>query len=456
MTKKAYILSKLKDISEKQRNGETLKTESVLEIIDEKYNSHQNNYEKDFTKIQKQSTEKIHLLVEQNMNKKHIRAWIFRNECLIKYSKDKNIHELIDTLNNENLYNYIKSKTREIINTKSFFDDSDNKNFVPVPYGGGKQNHQSSQQSIVSFILLNNPDHFKSYYETFVGGFGSVYNSLPLLIKNGIKDIYLNDINNSLINLYRQIQKNHKQVQRHLASFEMEYLENNNKLYPTSKEEGKEWFKRLYDEFSELEIKKRMNPRRAALFMYLLHNTQGGMLSFNMATKLNSLKFNYCQNKLKQIPLMINKVEIYNKIFNLVNIKFSIKKYQIVNNKIKNDSTALVLFDPPYVKYEEVSTSKDFLSCSYNYGINDFNHRGLINKIKDSKYSFVYYNNHNPHLENYSNRENFYYHKKDVVYKNGKEGTKSVEILMFKDRTKLSVNSVNSCDFNPVEIKKVS
>lgn len=168
------------------------------------------------------------------------------------------------------------------------------------------------------------------------------------------------------------------------------------------------------------------------------------------------MSFCFCQKKLKQVPLIINKVEIFNKIFNLGNIKFSITRFETVNKKIKNDSTSLVLFDPPYVKYEEKTTTKDFLSCSYNYGINDFNHRGLLNKIKDSKYSFVYYNNHNPHLENYSINEKFNYYKKDVIYKNGKVGKKCVEILMFKDRTKLSVNSVNSCDFEPFEIRKVS
>lgn len=438
----------------------TFNIASTLKTIKEVFNLPSSNMEKGFKKLQNNSVEKIFSLIKRNLDKKHISAWMYRKMCLVKYSKDINIHNEIEKISNYHndtfLYNFSRNKNTEMVNVDSFSDDSDTKRFVLFPYGGGKQNHKSTQQRIISNLLVNNTHHFKTYYEPFLGGFGSVYNSLPLLIKNRVQDIYLSDVNPSIINVYRQVQKNHKQVQRHLSSIDLEYLRRYGKLYPTTKEEGKEWFKEIYKEFNELEVKKRMNPKRAALFLYLLHNVQGGMINFNMKTKINSMSFCFCDKKLKQVPLIINKVEIFNKIFNLGNIKFSITRFETVNKKIKNDSTSLVLFDPPYVKYEEVSTSKDFLSCSYNYGINDFNHRGLINKIKDSKYSFVYYNNHNPHLENYSNRENFNYHKKNVIYTNGKEGTKSVEILMFKDRTKLSVNSVNSINFNPIEIKKVS
>ena len=414
----------------------------------------------DFRKVQNESKEFILNVLKKHIKKTHISSWIYRILSLVRYSKDYSLHETIKNLNNLSdksyLYNFLRNKSKEIINTSSFSDDTDTKRFAYTPYGGGKQKHKGIQQSILTSMLLKNPKQFKSYYEPFVGGFGSVYNSLPLLIKNGIKDIYLSDLNPSLINSYKQVQKNPKQVQRHLASFELNYYRTHNKFYPTTKEEGKELFEKLHKEFTYLETKKRMNPKRAALFLYLIHNTQGGMLSFNMDNQTNKFTFCYCQNKLKQIPLIINKVEIYNKIFNLGNIKFSIKKYETVLNKIKNDSTALVLLDPPYVNYEEISTSKDFTNCSYNYGINDFNHRKLLNKIKDSKYSFIYYNNHNPHLENFAKDENYNYVKKDVVYKNGTVGKKCVEILMFKDRVEKEIKTVNFTNFKQIEIKQAS
>ncbi len=434
---------------------------SVLEMIQQFQITEQKEIMlEDFRKVQNESKEFILNVLKKHIKKTHISSWIYRILSLVRYSKDYSLHETIKNLNNLSdksyLYNFLRNKSKEIINTSSFSDDTDTKRFAYTPYGGGKQKHKGIQQSILTSMLLKNPKQFKSYYEPFVGGFGSVYNSLPLLIKNGIKDIYLSDLNPSLINSYKQVQKNPKQVQRHLASFELNYYRTHNKFYPTTKEEGKELFEKLHKEFTHLETKKRMNPKRAALFLYLIHNTQGGMLSFNMDNQTNKFTFCYCQNKLKQIPLIINKVEIYNKIFNLGNIKFSIKKYETVLNKIKNDSTALVLFDPPYVNYEEISTSKDFLSCKYNYGINDFNHRELLNKIKDSKYSFIYYNNHNPHLENFAKDENYNYVKKDVIYKNGTVGKKCAEILMFKDRVGKEIKTVNFTNFKQIEIKQAS
>ena len=434
---------------------------SVLEILPQVQITEQKEIMlEDFRKVQNKSKEFILNVLKKHIKKTHISSWIYRILSLVRYSKDYSLHETIKNLNNLSdksyLYNFLRNKSKEIINTSSFSDDTDTKRFAYTPYGGGKQKHKGIQQSILTSMLLKNPKQFKSYYEPFVGGFGSVYNSLPLLIKNGIKDIYLSDLNPSLINSYKQVQKNPKQVQRHLASFELNYYRTHNKFYPTTKEEGKELFEKLHKEFTHLETKKRMNPKRAALFLYLIHNTQGGMLSFNMDNQTNKFTFCYCQNKLKQIPLIINKVEIYNKIFNLGNIKFSIKKYETVLNKIKNDSTALVLLDPPYVNYEEISTSKDFTNCSYNYGINDFNHRKLLNKIKDSKYSFIYYNNHNPHLENFAKDENYNYVKKDVIYKNGTVGKKCVEILMFKDRVEKEIKTVNFSNFKQIEIKQAS
>lgn len=434
---------------------------SVLEMLPQFQITEQNEIMlEDSRKVQNKSKEFILNVLKKHIKKTHISSWIYRILSLVRYSKDYSLHETIKNLNNLSdksyLYNFLRNKSKEIINSSSFSDDTDTKRFAYTPYGGGKQKHKGIQQSILTSMLLKNPKQFKSYYEPFVGGFGSVYNSLPLLIKNGIKDIYLSDLNPSLINSYKQVQKNPKQVQRHLASFELDYYRTHNKFYPTTKEEGKELFEKLHKEFTHLEIKKRMNPKRAALFLYLIHNTQGGMLSFNMNNQTNKFTFCYCQNKLKQIPLIINKVEIYNKIFNLGNIKFSIKKYETVLDKIKNDSTALVLLDPPYVNYEEVSTSKDFTNCSYNYGINDFNHRKLLDTVKDSKYSFIYYNNHNPHLENFAKNEEYNYVKKDVVYKNGTVGKKCVEVLMFKNKVEKEIRTVSFTNFRQIEIKQAS
>lgn len=429
---------------------------SVLKRVRNVYNISTNKMEKGFRLFQKQIDEKGLCILKENLHKKFISQRIYITTSLLKHSRDAKKLNYALELSDEGLYHYLRSRNHSIVNIDSVSDDKDTKRFVLFPYGGGKQNHKSTQQSIIESMLIKNKDTYKSYYEPFLGGGGSFYNSLPLLLENNINNIYLSDINKSLINTFRQVQRNHKQVQRHLAEIDIAHLREFGTLHPQTKEDAKRWFQKIHKRFTEIEIKNRMNPERASLFLYLIHNCQGGMLTFNIKSNINTFSFCYCPRKVTKVPALINKVEIYNKILNITNIKFSVKRYETVDRQIKNDSTALVLFDPPYVKYEETTTSKDFTNCKYNYGINDFNHRRLLNKIKNSKYSFVYYNNHNPHLEKYSKKQKFDYLRKDVVYQNGSVGTKSVEILMFKDKVPTQNKFKTIYSFKPLEIRNVA
>lgn len=413
-----------------------------------KINNYKSNpLKKGMKKLQEQSAEIVFPLIEKNIDKPFTSKNMYINHALISYSRDADLFNNISNMTLKDLEKFLKNKDNNIVNYDSFFDNSDTKRLVPVPYGGGKQNHKYKQQSLVSAILLSNPQ-IDSYYEMFVGGFGSVYNSLPLLLKHGIKNIFLSDINKSLINMYRQIQKKPKQVQRHLASIDLEYFQLFGNYHPETKEEGKEWFNYLFSEFEKLEKLNRMTPRRAALYMYLSSNTQGGMLAYNMKTKRNKLTFSFSANKLKNIPLMINKVEIFHKIFNLANITFSVKNYVAVHNRIKDMDTALVLHDSPYAKFTHIKTEV-MENCSYNYGVK-FKQEPLLNKIQTAKYPVIYYNNHNPAIEEFSKINEFHYKKMDVEYANGKERTKSIEILMYSDRNNVNIPT-NNTNYKPLQ-----
>lgn len=405
---------------------------------------------KGFKTFQKECDLKIDTTIKNNIDKTRLSLTMYINKCLIKYSQDKDLLDNVLSMTDNELKKFISSN-RNIVN----YTLLQIKRLSFFPWAGGKLKNEDIQSKALENIDLKNKN---KYAEPFLGGGGSVINSLGKLLESGVKDIILSDINSSLINTYRQVQKNPLAVQKHLASIDLEYFRFSNftSYYSTTKEEAEMWFKRIHNEFTELELSKKMNPRRASLFLYLIHNSQGGMLNFCMKTNTNKFTFSYDENKVKKVPLIINKVAVFNKIFNLGNIKFFVRKYEQILRKFKNDSKTVILFDPPYIKYEEVTTSKDFTSCSYNYGINDFNHRKLLEEISNGKYTFIYYNNHNPHLENFSTKENFNYMKKDVVYTNGIIGKKSVEIIMFKDRVKKVVNSMNIFNFRPLEIKKVS
>jgi len=409
---------------------------------------------KGFKIFQKKVVEKTTPLIEKEIDKPLTSQRMYVNLSLLKYSKDKDLLDEIMSMKPKELRRYLKNKDNKIINFDSFSDDSDTKRFPLIVYGGGKQNHKTKQQSLVASFLLSNPN-INAYYEMFVGGFGSVYNSLPILLENGIEDIFLSDINKSLINMYRQVQKNHKQVQRHLASIDLECFQFFGKYHPETKEDGKELFDYIHSEFSKLELQNKMNPKRAAYFMYLISNTQGGMLKYDMDTKTNKMTYIFDKNKLKKVALLINKVEIFHQIFNVANINFSIKKYETVHNKIKNETNVLVLHDSPYAEFT-TAKKKVLKTDGYNYGVDDFEQEPLLKKIQNSKYPVIYYNNHNPIIEEFSNVNNLNYLKMDVIYQNGKKGRKCVEILMYSDRTSISQLQLNRDDYIPNEIQKVS
>jgi len=434
--------------------SKTQKALSVLFVLLSMSNSNKRVLKKGFKKLQFLSVKRSSLILKRNIDKKTISLQMYINQSLIQYSRDEDLFLDIKKMSDKEYEYFLKNKDNNIFNIESFKDNSDTSKFVFIIYSGGKSNHKVMQQEELIKLLTNNPSTTK-YFEPFLGGFGSVYNSLSVLLKYGVEDIYLSDANSSLINCYRQVQRNHIVVQKHLASIDIEYYKKYGKYYPETKEEAKKWFEEIHKRFTELEKSKKMNPKRAAYFMYLNSNTQGGMLNFNMKTKLNTMHHSFCSKKVKRVPLLINKVEIFHKIFNLGNINFSICKYETVLKKTKNDKNSLVLLDPPYVKYEEEKTTNNILSCSYNYGINHFNHRLLLTKMKNSKCHFMYYNNHNPHIEEFSQKYSYSYIKNDVEYKNGREVKKSVEIFMIKDNSKVSSKIINNVDFIK-EVQKVS
>lgn len=423
----------------------TSRLKSLLKLVQTKLGSVENFLEKDFQKIQQNSQQKTLPLILNCIKKVRVSSQMFVNYCLLSRNRNKEIHSQIMSSTEQECTEFLKNSNHTMFNLSTFKDDLDYNRVVLFPYGGGKSNRKSDQHKIVSNILRNNPS-IDTYYEPFLGGFGSVYNSLPLLIKHGIKNIHLSDINPSLINVFRQVQKKHKQVQKHLSNISLNYYREYGKLYPENREESKELFTKLHDEFTNLEKQKKMNPRRSALFLYLIHNCQGGMLSFDMKTKTTKFSFSFDRNKRQKISLLINKVEIFHHILNSTNITFRVRKYETVIQKMKNEKNSLILFDSPYIEYseEEKTTIKD---CSYNYGLGSFNHKQLLNKIKNSDFHFVYYNNHHPLIENFSKKYTFEYMRKDVTYQNGSSPSKSVEIIMYSTIKESSYQPINNTNF---------
>lgn len=363
--------------------------------------------------IQKKATDKANIVIEKHIADNHmfLAKTAFINKSLIQHSKDQDIFDSIEKMDTKELTTYLKDRDLNLYNYDSFADDSNTKKLVLFPYAGGKQgvNKQSMQN------LVGNAFSKKKYtrvIDAFAGSIGSIYNVLPILLENNIEEIVVNDINKSIINVYRQVQRKPKQVQRQLASISIDYYKKFDKFSPETREEARAQHIILEAEFKELEIQKKMSPRRAALFLYLMHKSTGGMLDYDMETKTSFFETSY---KIINIDLLINKVQLFHKIFTSTKMTFKSVQYQTTFKTYKNDTDAIVLIDPPYIEYQEVEATTK--GCSFTYGI-DFNQQELLNKVKRLS-DFIYYNNHNPLVEDFATKNSFSYSKNNRTYSNG-------------------------------------
>ncbi len=384
--------------------------------------------------IRKTATDRTTKIIEAHIDRPLLSKNMYINQALINYSKDKNIFDSIEKMTDIKLTQYLK-RDLNIYNYDSFADDSDTKKLTLFPYAGGKQGvNKSKMQSLVSDAFKQKK--YTKFIDSFAGGLGATYNVLPILLENNIEEIIINDINKSIINVYRQIQRNPKQVQRQLASISLDHFKEFGKFTPESREEARVLHVKLEAEFKELELQKKMTPRRAALFLFLMHKSTGGMVDYDMKTKTCFFETSY---KIINIDLLINKVQLFHKIFNSTKMTFKSVQYQTIFKTYASDATALMLIDPPYVEYNELESSTK--GCSFTYGI-DFDQQELLRNVKNLKCDFVYYNNHNPLIENFANKNGFYYLKNSRTFSNNSEDhTKSVEICMTKFTTNTYVST---------------
>lgn len=400
--------------------------------------------------IRKVATDRTTEIIKENIDRPLLSKNMYINQALINYSKDQDIFDSIEAMDTKKLTKYLKDRDLNLYNYDSFADDSDTKKFTLFPYAGGKQGvNKSKMQTLVGNAFKNKK--YTKFIDAFAGGLGAVYNVLPTLLKNGVEEIVVNDINKSIINVYRQVQKRPKQVQRQLASIALDYYKKFGKFSPETREEARELHNKLEKEFKQLEITRTMSPRRAALFLFLMHKSTGGMLDYDMKTKTCFFETSY---KIINIDLLINKVQLFHKILTSTKFKFKSVKYQTIL-KACND-TDLVLLDPPYLEFQaSQATTK---GCSFTYGITDFNHKELLNKCKNLKSDWIYYNNNNPLIEQFSKKHNYSYSKNNRTYSNGVMvgmNKSSTEICMTKFT---SVNkSINyTAANNPMNIGKVA
>lgn len=195
-------------------------------------------------------------------------------------------------------------------------------------------------------FLINNikyPNSINNYYEPFIGS-GTIF--FDINNKKKINKNYVNDGNKEIINLYRVIKKNRKELII--------------KLKELDKKRTKLEFKEIVKDYNENKINI---IKKVATLIYLLKISFNSNLKYGKNNKIHPIfsssnakkKSIYNEKNIKDISKLLKKTIIKNKDY---------KKF-LKDNKPKEGD--FIFFDPPYLVkdvkqyYKDVFLMKDFI-----------------------------------------------------------------------------------------------
>ena len=291
--------------------------------------------------------------------------------------------------------------------------------------------------SILHHILSKIPKEMKNYHEMFVGG-GSVLLGVLSLQKQGdIKiygKIYAYDINNDLIDVYKNIQYNKEELYKYIVFYRTEYdsiqgdtiCRNPENLTQakTSKESYYYWIrnqyntmKKKYDAMKNIDFKKKVEY--CALFIFLNKTCFRGMY------REGPHGFNVPYGHYKKTPTILSKTELDCISELLQNVEFQQGDFRNTMENIQPGDFAY--FDPPYVP----ENTKSFVG----YVVDGFNletHQELFRKIK--KLVNVQFILSNAKVKFVMDHFNEYHHEEIIVRRSihsKKPNTKTSEVIIY-------------------------
>ena len=125
-----------------------------------------------------------------------------------------------------------------------------------LKWAGGKR-------QLLNQIKERMPKEYNDYYEPFIGGGAVLFELQP-------EKATINDINISLINVYRQVKDNTE-----------EFIELVNKLDSEMWEDGKEYYLNIREKYNDKLLKKEYDLELAALFTFMNKHCFNGLYRVN-------------------------------------------------------------------------------------------------------------------------------------------------------------------------------
>lgn len=189
------------------------------------------------------------------------------------------------------------------------------------------------KRQLLDEILPLMPTRINNYCEPFVGGGAVLFNRQP-------RNIYINDINSELINVYKVIYKQVEELIECLGEYK-----NTKECFYTVRELDRDKLK--YDSLNDVE--------KAARIIFLNKTCYNGLYRVNNAGEFNTPFGNYKNPNIVNAPVL----RAVSRYFNDSNIYFYEGDYSAVLNDIPNNS--FVYLDPPY---DPISVTSSFTGYS--------------------------------------------------------------------------------------------
>ncbi len=252
-----------------------------------------------------------------------------------------------------------------------------------VKWAGGKG-------QLLDVLKANLPDGMGTtitkYAEPFVGGGALLFS---LLNEYTFNEVYINDNNKELMNVFATIKDNCEKLLDELQILQKEYEQ-------LGMDEQQAFYYTQRDKFNELKLSTETFVLKAALFIFL------NKTCFNGLYRVNKLgKFNVPAGKYKN-PLICDKENLINISKRLQNVIMRSCDYRDVESFA--DENTLVYFDPPY---RPLNITSAFTSYTENQ-FDDNNQKELAQFYKQlsNKGVKVLLSNSDPHNVNYE--DNFF------------------------------------------------
>ena len=227
------------------------------------------------------------------------------------------------------------------------------------------------KSQIISHIIKHIPKDIENYHEPFLGG-GSVLLavlSLQNQQKINIKNIFAYDINNDLIDVYKNIQKNTEEFYSCLSNYFTKYNESGN-----TKET---YYYSIREKFNK-KTEENSSSDRSAMFLFL------NKTCFRGVYREGPNGFNVPYGHYKTTPEMISLEELKNISSLIKNVKFIQASFVQSFDNFKSGD--YVYLDPPYAP----ENTKSFVSYTKE-GFNLEMHNKLFQMIikLDDKIKFT-------------------------------------------------------------------